>query len=156
MCTRFFLSVALSKVKVILHVLASGQGLPCPLSCFSSSFGADLALRLRLSVVLQEGERVLEEILRAGAVHRDQVFLIVVLLNDWPDALVRRRVRRLRLGEPDADLPGVVVDINLHTGSPFLKKHSRPGSGLNAGALLGDLSITNRTPKRIERRLSGN
>ena len=64
---------------------------------------------------------MLEEILRAGAVHRDQVFLIVVLLNDRPDALVRRRVRRLRLGEPDADLPGVVVDINLHTGSPFLE-----------------------------------
>lgn len=113
-------------------------------------------MRLCLSVVLQEGERVLEEILRAGAVHRDQVFLLAVLLNDRSDALVRRRVRRLRLGEPDADLPGVVVDINLHTGSPFLKKHSRPGSGLNAGALFGDLSIANRTLRGIVRGLSGN
>ena len=113
-------------------------------------------MRLCLSVVLQEGERVLEEILRAGAVHRDQILLIVVFLNELPDALVRRRVRRLRLGEPDADLPGVVVDINLHTGSPFLKKHSRPGSGLNAGALFGDLSIANRTLRGIVRGLSGN
>ena len=38
------------------------------LSCFSGSLGADFALRLCLSVVLQEGERVLEKVLRAGAV----------------------------------------------------------------------------------------
>ena len=39
---------------------------PCPLSCFSGSFCPDFALGLGLSVVLQEGQRILEEILRAG------------------------------------------------------------------------------------------